>query len=159
MAGPQALAEGSNYNYFRDYDPTLGRYIQSDPIGLRGGINTYSYVEADPIRKVDAFGLQSAEGDFGQSRPGTLPGPFDVFIPGTAANNAFAASANRIIKNVKDACFSSNDDKKKEDRRQYCAALYDSIMETCRAERTASKRQECYIAASRTEAECLKGQH
>ena len=42
-----------HYNYFRDYDPTTGRYIESDPIGLEGGVNTYAYGEGNPLKNID----------------------------------------------------------------------------------------------------------
>ncbi len=48
-----------HYNYFRDYEPGIGRYVQSDPIGLDGGMNTFGYVMLSPLMYSDSKGLQT----------------------------------------------------------------------------------------------------
>jgi len=45
-----------HYNYFRDYNPKMGRYVQVDPIGLAGGVNLYGYVYANPVGYADRYG-------------------------------------------------------------------------------------------------------
>jgi uncharacterized protein RhaS with RHS repeats len=45
------------YNYFRDYDPSVGRYVEADPSGLKGGISLYGYAGQMPLTAFDSTGL------------------------------------------------------------------------------------------------------
>jgi RHS repeat-associated protein len=60
---------GLFYNVNRDYWPDGGRYVESDPIGIRAGLNTYLYVNGDPLGSTDPLGLMGYGGG-GSANPG-----------------------------------------------------------------------------------------
>jgi RHS repeat-associated protein len=50
---------GSHYNYFRDYEPGTGRYLEGDPAGQVGGVNVFNFCKSSPLNCIDLFGLDN----------------------------------------------------------------------------------------------------
>jgi RHS repeat-associated protein len=72
-------ASGLNYNYFRDYESSTGRYVESDPIGLDGGISTYGYANDNSLKYIDPYGLWTVRGPQVPD-PGTVSPSLLAFI-------------------------------------------------------------------------------
>jgi RHS repeat-associated protein len=84
---------GLHHNGNRDYAPSTGSYIQSDPIGLSGGIDTYTYVMARPLSLSDETGLAAETLPIGSPSPiQTAPMPRVTTLPdlGSAANEGMS---------------------------------------------------------------------
>jgi RHS repeat-associated protein len=79
---------GLQYNYFRDYDPSIGRYVQSDPIGLKAGLNTYLYSYANVLLWIDPRGL-SAMSDYVDCLASQATGS----VPNLSCHKRYFASA------------------------------------------------------------------
>ena len=101
------------YNYYRDYDPTLGRYVQADPIGLGGDMNPYVYAEGNPLSSIDPNGLRAIPR--GRGIPIPIPGTIGPDRDGNGLNDWTEKAAKdfeNTLKNVKKAiedCFKSDD--------------------------------------------------
>jgi len=98
-AGDIDLVAGAHYNYFRDYEPGIGRYVQSDPIGLEGGTDTFGFVGGSPLINVDPDGLDywiENAADTEQKCPEQGCGAHQSFCVGKPYGKRFCISFGRM---------------------------------------------------------------
>ncbi len=144
----------------RAYDPGSMRWLNRDWIKEVGGINLYGYVGGNPLMMVDPDGMEADYITIQVPYP-TLP---RRMIPGTPEYYAWHRYLNGLGHNAQinlqdwwnQICEMANDDdppietpeEKIEKRKDYCTALYESIVKDIQAERNDKKRLECYAAAA-----------
>src|SRR3972149_1490958 len=95
---------GLHYNMARDYSPLIGRYIEKDPIGLLGGINTFLYTGNNSVNEIDPLGLttwptnyRKVTGSYGEKRSGNrIHNGVDIRNP--RGEIAYASDSGVVIK-------------------------------------------------------------
>ena len=154
---------GLHQNWHRDYDPRIGRYVQSDPVGLAGGSNSYGYVQQNPNRHTDPTG---------QLIPAVAAGVAGACARNPACVRAVAATAQAAVDAVAVGVVMFNDDGSDstdlpdnddtvpeqcsdDDEDDNCEALYQSTLRTC-ASLTGRKRFACFEAARINREQCYQ---
>lgn len=163
------------YNYFRDYDSAIGRYVEREPIGLQGGLNTFAYAANNPLTYADPEGLNPgalALPAIPSSGGAAAAGAGGTAVGGAAVAGGIAVAGAGIagyglgswiyphiaipLGDAIDAMCKDNDREKRCDH-QY----YEVDIPTCRAisrSRGKAAGARCYAAAAQRYAACLRGQ-
>jgi RHS repeat-associated protein len=151
---------GLNQNDQRDFDSLTARYVESDLIGLAGGLHsTYLYAHGDPISNIDPSGLAPP----GRTGTPTIPTliPPDIAWPGSPENTAWAQGMAQQIDSALSDIASAIYNYCTNDREKQCDHQYYNIdIPVCRAvsrSRGPAAGARCYAAAAQRYAACLRG--
>jgi RHS repeat-associated protein len=140
------IESGLHYNWYRHYDPTLGRYVQADPLGLVDGPSVYAYAKLGPAENVDPNGRNAA----------VFPLLFCLRYPELCVATVIAAVNACIVtyKVIAGKGGGGDDDK------QHCEEHYRIDTDTCNGiarRRGARAGEACHASATERLAACLSG--
>lgn len=98
----QSASGRRDYNYFRDYDTGSGRYVQSDPVGLNGGNNTYRYANANALSWKDADGLQASRAVILPTGPAGISNPYGPASSVSGSDDGYGGSGRDVGRVLRD---------------------------------------------------------